>query len=166
MPSRNVSTHRALSTGVSPKQCGSGPRRIPCWRFFVSYMICEHNGSVRRCDVRSDSDERQPRLCAAAVRDTRRTHSADGHLKRALEREVCKVRLFARSGNPINSIPKQRQSGSLPIQVAAVRRGHYNNILKRVLGLPLGRLVGRPISNMVYHMFYLLLPFDIACKIY
>lgn len=68
-------------------------------------MICEHNGSVRRCDVRSDNDERQPRLCAAAVRDTRRTHSADGHLKRALEREVCKYRLFASTANPINSIP-------------------------------------------------------------
>ena len=51
--------------------------------FFVSYMMntkrqcCEHKGSMRRYEVRSDSDERQPRLCTAAVHDRRRTHSTE-----------------------------------------------------------------------------------------
>ena len=105
-PCRHATSRLTVHCRQACHRSNAGPRRIPCWRFFVLYMICEHNGSVRRCDVRSDSDERQPRLCAAAVRDTRRTHSADGHLKRALEREVCKARLFARHANPINSIPK------------------------------------------------------------
>lgn len=100
--------------------------------FFVSYMMntkrqcCEHKGSMRRYDVRSDSDERQPRLCTAAVHDRRRTHST-GKAPEAcpgassLQRLACLQRLA-----PMISLGVRAGRGGWPLARARNARRQSN----------------------------------------